>query len=106
MFTFLNKSKNETHLGWLGVDMHSHLLHGIDDGSPNVETSVTYLSRLEALGLRRFYTTPHIYQELYPNTAETIHSALEHLREAVQMDIQLDAAAEYMVDETFGSRFG
>src|SRR3546814_21062640 len=76
MFTFLNKAKNLTNLSWLNVDMHSHLLPGIDDGSPDLATSLTYLSRLQALGLRRFYVTPHVHAELYPNTPGTIKPVL------------------------------
>ncbi|GGG83194.1 capsular polysaccharide biosynthesis protein [Parapedobacter pyrenivorans] len=105
MFTFLNKAKNHTSLDWLGVDIHSHLLPGIDDGSPDVETSLTYVDRLEALGLRHFYATPHIYMELYPNTAATIQSALDRLRQQLPPGVQLEAAAEYMVDDTFETRF-
>ncbi|MGK6351552.1 tyrosine-protein phosphatase [Parapedobacter sp. DT-150] len=105
MFTFLNKAKNHTSLEWLGVDIHSHLLPGLDDGSPDVETSVAYINRLEALGLRHFYATPHIYMEMYPNTTDTILPALDRLREALPAGIQLEAAAEYMVDDAFGTLF-
>src|SRR3546814_4615684 len=82
MFTFLNKAKNLTNLSWLNVDMHSHLLPGIDDGSPDLATSLTYLSRLQALGPRRFYVTPHVHAELYPNTPGTIKPVLDQLRQA------------------------
>lgn len=105
MFTFLNKAKNLTNLSWLDADMHSHLLPGIDDGSPDLATSLTYLSRLEALGLHRFYATPHVHTELYPNTPATIQPALDQLRQAAPTELQLYAAAEYMVDDVFGARF-
>lgn len=104
MFTFLNNAKNHTDLDWLGADIHSHLLPGIDDGSPDVETSLLYVERLEALGLRHFYATPHVYMELYPNTTATILPALEQLRQALPSGIILEAAAEYMVDDTFETR--
>lgn len=105
MFTFLNKAKNYTSLNWLGVDIHSHLLPGIDDGSPNIETSLTFLSRLDALGLQHFFATPHVYAELYPNTPNTIQLALDGLRQALPTGIELEAAAEYMVDDAFDSHF-
>jgi len=105
MFTFLNKAKNHTSLAWLGVDIHSHLLPGLDDGSPDVETSLSYIDRLEALGLCSFFATPHVHTELYPNTTETIRPALDLLRGRLPETIRLDAAAEYMVDESFGGRF-
>lgn len=105
MFTFLNKAKNLTNLSWLDADIHSHLLPGIDDGSPDLASSLTYLSRLQALGIHRFYVTPHVHTELYPNTPETIQHVLDQLRLAAPAGLQLDAAAEYMVDEAFGKRF-
>lgn len=105
MFTFLNKAKNLTNLSWLDADMHSHLLPGIDDGSPDLATSLTYLSRLQALELHRFYVTPHVHTELYPNTPDTIQPVLNQLRQAAPAELQLYAAAEYMVDDAFGTRF-
>jgi len=103
MFTFLNKARNHTSLGWLGVDIHSHLLPGLDDGSPDRDTSLSYIARLEILGLQRFYATPHVHAALYPNTEATIYPVLDDLRQALPEGIQLDAAAEYMVDDTFGT---
>ncbi|MFC3198979.1 tyrosine-protein phosphatase [Parapedobacter deserti] len=93
-------------MDWLGLDVHSHLLPGIDDGSPSIETSLGYINRLESLGLRYFYATPHVHTELYPNTAETIQRAFEGLREVLPDRITLRFAAEYMVDEAFDARFG
>ncbi len=105
MFTFLNKAKNHTSLDWLGVDIHAHLLPGIDDGSPDVATSLIYIGRLQALGLRQFHATPHVHQELYPNTPDTIRQALNSLAHVLPEDVQLEAAAEYMVDDMFRQLF-
>jgi Capsular polysaccharide biosynthesis protein len=103
MFTFLNKARNLTSLDWLGMDVHSHLLPGIDDGSPDLGTSLSYIGRLEILGLTRFYATPHVHSELYPNTATTIHPALDRLKQALPPGIELKAAAEYMIDDAFAT---
>lgn len=88
----------------LHTDMHSHLLPGIDDGSPNVETSLKLIEGLVQLGYRKFICTPHIYKELYPNTRETIAHAYETLWPAVQQQfpgVELSYAAEYFLDENF-----
>lgn len=103
MFTFLNKARNLTSLDWLDLDVHSHLLPGIDDGSPDLDTSLSYIGRLEILGLKRFYATPHVHMELYPNTVITIRSALGRLQQALPPGIELNAAAEYMVDDAFAT---
>ena len=89
---------------WLGVDIHSHLLPGIDDGSKNLEESLAYITRLHGLGFSKLICTPHIFTELYPNTPETISAALnlvQHSLKAAKIDIEVSAAAEYMIDETF-----
>jgi len=104
MFHFLKKFPKNDNLEWLGVDMHSHLLPGIDDGSPNVETTVNYIKQLAELGLNKFICTPHIFQELYPNTKETIFPALAQTKaqlKAQHINVEIDAAAEYMMDVDF-----
>ena len=101
---FKRKSPLVTDLGWLSVDIHSHLLPGIDDGSPDVETSISLIRGLYELGIHKFVCTPHIFKELYPNTDVTITAAFKVVKDRLQaegMVVGLAAAAEYMVDENF-----
>jgi protein-tyrosine phosphatase len=42
------------------IDIHSHLLPGVDDGSPTVEVSVDVLRRLAADGVETVVCTPHL----------------------------------------------
>ena len=89
---------------FLGTDMHSHLLPGIDDGAPDVATSIELIRGLLALGFERFIATPHVMAELHPNTPESIRAAEAELQEALAqagIDAPLTAAAEYMIDEQF-----
>lgn len=91
-------------LSWLRADMHSHLIPGIDDGSQNMEESIELISRLSGYGLKKLIITPHIMSEFFKNTPEIIGAGLEKLRLAVkeaEIDIELDAAAEYYLDEIF-----
>ena len=105
MFSFFKaKPPLVTDLSWLEVDLHSHLLPGLDDGAADVETSIYLIKALQELGIKKFICTPHIYQELYPNTPETIASALGQLQTALatqSIPVALTAAAEYMVDNDF-----
>ena len=105
MFSIFKKKKAlVTDLTWLGVDIHNHLLPGIDDGSQEVEDSVVYIKALKELGISQFHCTPHIISDLYPNTAETINAARQRLADALkeaQVDVVLTAAAEHMVDDGF-----
>lgn len=89
---------------WLSQDIHSHILPGIDDGSPDIETSLQLLRSLSDAGINKFICTPHIIGDMYRNTPEIINNALAILKKAVAqngMQIELSAAAEYMLDDHF-----
>ncbi len=105
MFDFLFKSgKVEPDLSFLAVDMHSHLLPGIDDGLKTVEQSVQFIKELKELGYQKLICTPHILSDLYPNTPQTIMPKLALVKQALAdagVDIKIDAAAEYMIDPDF-----
>ena len=84
--------------------IHSHILPGIDDGSPDVETSITLIKSLMEFGVKRSVATPHIISDLYRNDAETINAALAVLKKALakeKINFQVSAAAEYMMDAYF-----
>lgn len=101
MFDFFFRKKNKGPLAW-PVDMHSHLVPGIDDGVRTPEDAVAILRHLRDLGVRRWWTTPHVFTDYYPNTPESIRKGLAALHEhvdAIGEDFQVSAAAEYYLDE-------
>jgi protein-tyrosine phosphatase len=106
MFDFLKPKKRLADIDTLPVttDLHSHILPGIDDGSPDITTSMQLVQGIYALGIRKTIATPHIIGDLYRNTPSTINAALSLLKEAckeARMDIEITAAAEYMLDDYF-----
>jgi protein-tyrosine phosphatase len=109
MISFFNRKKCVSDVEWLAVDMHAHLLPGIDDGAKDVTQSISLIKGLTELGFSRFICTPHIFTELYPNTAETISNALAITKVALTaagIKVIIDAGAEYMIDETFSPSKG
>ncbi|MBO9684071.1 MAG: histidinol phosphatase [Flavisolibacter sp.] len=91
-------------LSWLQTDMHSHLLPGIDDGSPDITTSLQLIKGFKDLGYKKIITTPHVLWEIYPNTTEVILAKQEELSKEIQnagIDIEFYAAAEYFIDDHF-----
>lgn len=103
LFNFWSK-KEKVDIPFLEVDMHSHVLPGIDDGADTLEDSLELLSQLSALGYKKMIATPHIMGDFYKNTPEIIHKKLETVREVLmqrQVNISLEAAAEYYLDEWF-----
>ncbi|TNE75368.1 MAG: capsular biosynthesis protein [Bacteroidetes bacterium] len=90
-------------LALIGVDMHSHLIPAIDDGSKSMEQTLVMLAKFESMGFRKVITTPHIISDTYKNTPENILSGLNAVREAATnlgLTIEIEAAAEYYYDET------
>lgn len=87
------------------IDIHSHLLPGIDDGAKDLNNSIELIQKMSSYGIKNFITTPHILGDLYPNTPEIINSKLTEVKnELVKRgitDIAIKAAAEYMLDEEF-----
>lgn len=91
-------------LSFIAVDMHNHLVPGIDDGSQDVDDSVRFVRQLHALGYRKLICTPHVISDLYPNTAETILPAfqlLESKLKAENIPVEIAYAAEFMVTSDF-----
>lgn len=119
MFNWLKK--NRADLPPLQVDMHSHLLPGIDDGVSTLEEASEIIENFLELGYSRIITTPHVMSDAYRNTPEIILQKLEELKNFLlqkNINIPVSAAAEYYLDEalfrmietndrllTFGDRY-
>jgi tyrosine-protein phosphatase YwqE len=104
MFFWRKKNTEIADLSWLGADMHAHLLPGIDDGAPDIETSIQMIRGLADLGYQKLIATPHILGDIYPNTPEIIREKLSEVQTALQeqgIPVVLDAAAEYFIDDHF-----
>jgi protein-tyrosine phosphatase len=111
MFDFFKKKevKKEITLNYSSilVDMHSHVLPGIDDGAKNPEESIVLIKKMMSLGIKKIIATPHIMADYYKNNEETIGNALTILKAELknrQIDIEIEAAAEHYFDETFEGR--
>jgi len=80
------------------VDIHSHILPGIDDGAKNIEESLSLISQMKEMGFTKIIGTPHTYQGLYDNTNESIKGSFNLLKKSLKEDIEIDYASEYMID--------
>jgi len=89
------------------VDVHNHILPGIDDGAQTTEDSIALIKGFGEFGVRRFVASPHIMHNYHPNTPDTISDALTVLENALlnegMKDVAIAAAAEHMIDENFES---
>ena len=108
MFALFKKETVLADLSFIGADMHSHLLPGLDDGLQTIDESVAFIGELQKLGYKKLICTPHIISDMYPNDPQTILPKLSETQKALKeknIDISLEAAAEYMVDVEMEKNF-
>lgn len=103
---WLTSEKKTTHSNPLRVDIHSHLIPGIDDGVQSIEEAVQLIRGLVDLGIQKIITTPHTMWGTYSNSPDIIFTGLQEVKRAIQtvgINIEMDAATEYYFDEHFFS---
>lgn len=106
IFSFFKGEPDKPALNYssIMVDMHSHILPGIDDGAKTPADSIALIRSMMSLGIKKIIATPHMMADFYKNTPETINASLEILRAELKkqgIDIVVEAAAEHYFDETF-----
>ena len=82
------------------VDIHSHILPGIDDGASTLEDTKFLLEEMRQLGFTKVITTPHTMNNVWDNTTETITMALNEVNAVLTLPFALKAASEYALDES------
>lgn len=103
MFGWLKKKEQHT-FHPLTVDVHSHLLAGIDDGVKTLDEATDIILQFQRMGYRKIITTPHVMSDAYRNTPEIISTRLEALRAHLSeknIQVEVEAAAEYYLDAEF-----
>lgn len=58
------------------LDLHCHMLPGIDDGAPDLDTALSMARMAVEDGIRVSACTPHIYPGMYDNDGDGIRAAL------------------------------
>jgi protein-tyrosine phosphatase len=82
------------------IDLHTHLLPGVDDGSPSVAKSVPVLKRFADQGVERVVLTPHLTASRVAQAPHGRHAELlEELRTAASGGPELRLGWEIMLDE-------
>ncbi|AYC31452.1 capsular biosynthesis protein [Pseudomonas cavernae] len=79
------------------IDLHNHLLPGIDDGAPNLEASLALARVAVQDGITHLVCTPHIHPGRYDNSPASIQAALALFVAALKeqgIPLQVAAAAE------------
>lgn len=103
---FNKKSNRSADISLLHTDIHSHLIPGIDDGSPDMETTIELVKQMYDLGYRKLILTPHVREDSFENDPSTFDSRLEDVVQAVKetgIEMDFEVGAEHTMDETFNA---
>ena len=79
------------------IDLHTHILPGIDDGAKTLEIALEMARIAVEDGTRVMACTPHIYPGLYMNDSAGIHAERDKLQKALdvsQIPLQLVVGAD------------
>ena len=90
------------------VDIHSHLLPGIDDGARTFKDTLQLILLLKNIGVSQFITTPHTMYQVWDNSRESILTLLAETKlelEKNDLIIPFNAASEYLMDDQFVKLF-
>lgn len=89
------------------VDIHSHVLPGIDDGSKSLNETIMLLEGMRMLGIEGCVPTPHTLAYVWDNSKQEILDNFANTKEKLPLHLNemlLNVATEYMVDDTFLER--
>ena len=86
------------------IDIHSHILPGIDDGAKNFNESKILIEKMKSIGFIKIIGTPHTYPGLFENTNDSIKNAFEKIKILEDEKIKINFASEYMLDESIIER--
>lgn len=84
--------------------MHCHLVPGIDDGQKTAEGGAELVAKEQSWGIERIICTPHMTQDTFENTPQTIEPAFQALQKAVKeagTEVSLGYSAEHRLDSFF-----
>ncbi len=104
IFSLFKSSRKEPQQLPFHTDIHCLLVPGVDDGSPDTATSVEIIERMKGWGIDRIFLSPHVTQDTFENTPESLAGPYAELKDAVKaadIDMELHRHAEYRIDEFF-----
>ncbi|MBP5982739.1 MAG: histidinol phosphatase [Fluviicola sp.] len=102
-----SKNKPKKSFADFVVDVHSHLLPGIDDGAKSMEDSIAMIRTMIDMGYQKLVITPHVMAHRYQNSSRQIQQVFTELQAEVTrlgLSIVLEVSAEYYLDETLFER--
>lgn len=85
------------------IDIHTHILPGLDDGPATMEESLQAARRAWEKGITTLVATPHVMEGVYENTREIIGEKARHLQRELEKGgcpLKVYPGAEYMISKS------
>ena len=103
MFSFLKKKPRLVDFIPKGfVDIHSHILPGIDDGAKNISQSIQLIDGMNNLRFGKLIATPHTMAGVWDNSSEDIKESYKSLKNKLESEQpEISFASEYLIDNSF-----
>lgn len=83
------------------IDLHSHILPGLDDGARDLDDALEIARTAAADGITTIAATPHVRED-YPTTADAMEQGVRQLRRAIEregIDLQLLPGGEISIEQ-------
>ena len=80
------------------IDIHNHLLWGIDDGSKSLEETISLCNAMQELGITEAIATPHTYPGLWNNSTADLTTAYANYCSSADSLFIKNVASEYLAD--------
>ncbi|MFL0194292.1 tyrosine-protein phosphatase [Clostridium sp. WILCCON 0269] len=84
------------------IDIHSHILPGVDDGSKSMDETLKMLKLAESDGIKTIVATPHFYRGYYENSYEDIMKLgqqVKILAKEENIDVDIGLGQEVFLDK-------